>query len=437
MEALFLVLAITGVGLLVLIALLAFFEPGLEYRITEPAQNGNWAPLDSAEFARVLSALTDALPHGDTCIEVLTNGENFYQAELAAIGSARSHICLEAYIFQKGEIGSRFIRALAERARAGVEVMVVLDALGSFNTWRHTFREITAAGGRVYWYVPFRWYNVARYNYRTHRELLVVDSRIGFVGGAGIADVWYRGKGRNRKERRPWRDTMFRVEGRAVASLQAMFAENWLEASGELLAAPHYYPDRVPEDRTLPTATALVINSTHSHGRATRARMLFQLLIASAQRSIHVTTPYFVPDRSARRALIQALECRGVEVKILVPGKHADHLLTRRSSRRLYGELLRHGVVIYEYQPSMIHTKSLVVDGAWSVVGSTNFDSRSFGLNDELNVAALDESLAARLELDFQADLAHSRRVTYRDWLRRPALERFHEWLGWIVERQQ
>jgi cardiolipin synthase len=164
--------------------------------------------------------------------------------------------------------------------------------------------------------------------------------------------------------------------------------------------------------------------------------MLFQTLIAAAARSIRITTPYFLPDRGARAALIEALE-RGVNVKIIVPGQHNDHLLTRRSSRRLYGELLRHGAQIYEYQPSMIHAKSLVVDGLWSVVGSTNFDSRSFGLNDEVNLAAIDEPLAGRLEQDFQRDLQACHRITYQRWKRRPPLERVHEWLGWIVERQE
>jgi cardiolipin synthase len=225
---------------------------------------------------------------------------------------------------------------------------------------------------------------------------------------------------------------MFRVEGRAVASLQSIFTENWVEASGELLTDIRYYP----ECDATGSAAAMVVDSTPSAGRATRARMLFQTLIASATRSIHITTPYFLPDRGARKAMIEAMQ-RGVELKIIVPGKHSDHLLTRRSSRRIYGDLLKHGAQIYEYRPSMLHVKSLVVDGIWSVVGSTNIDSRSFGLNDEMNIAALDHELAERLEDDFQRDLAESRQITYRKWRDRPIFERLHEWLGWILERQQ
>ena len=180
----------------------------------------------------------------------------------------------------------------------------------------------------------------------------------------------------------------------------------------------------------------MVVRSTPS-GRSARNRMLFQTLLASAKRSIHITTPYFLPDGSAREELIRAVRERGVDVRIIVPGKHSDHLLTRRSSRRLFGSLLRAGIKIYEYGPSMIHTKSLVVDELWSVVGSTNFDNRSFGINDEVNVAASDPELAARLEQDFAADLLESQAVTYRGWRQRPFFERAHELLGKLLERQQ
>lgn len=424
METFFLVLAVTGIALQLLIVVLALFEPGLDYRIQDPPT----LPVQSKEFERLLGVVSDSKLCGDTRVEVLTNGNRFYEAELDEIRAARSHVCLEAYIFQKGEIARRFIEALSERARAGVKVRLVLDAVGSFNTWRSTFRELLEAGGDVRWYMPFRWYNLSRFNNRTHREMLIIDGAVAFIGGAGVADHWYKTRGRKKR----WRDTMFRVRGGAVASLQSMFAENWLESSGELITGDRYYPECEPAGGS----AAMIINSTPSYGRATRARMLFQTLIVSATRSIHITTPYFLPDRGARAALIDAMR-RGIDLKIIVPGRHSDHLLTRRSSRRLYGDLLKNGAQIYEYKPSMIHTKSLVVDGAWSVVGSTNFDSRSFGLNDEVNLAAMDEGLAARLEEDFQADLKASQRITYRAWRRRSPFERINEWLGWILERQE
>lgn len=421
----FLVIALMGIALQLLLVVLLFFDPGLPYTIESPPEG----PIGSDEFIRVVSLLADSQFHHDTQVDVLTNGEMFYDAELEAISRARDSISLEAYIFQKGEVAARFIAALTARAQAGVQVRVLLDAIGSFNTWRSTFRSLIDAGGRVEWYIPFRWYNLPRLNHRTHRELIVVDGEIGFVGGAGIADHWYRTKGRHVR----WRDTMYRVTGNAVASLQSMFAENWVEASGELLAGSRFYPPCPEEAR----AVAMVVDSSPTIGRSTRARMLYQTLIACAARSIHLTTPYFLPDESARGELVKAMRDRGVTVQILVPGKHSDHLLTRRSSRRLYGDLLQHGAQIFEYQPSMMHTKALVVDGLWSVVGSTNFDHRSFGLNDELNLVAVDEKLAARIDEDFLADLAKSRRVTHQEWLHRSLLERFNEWLGWLLERQQ
>ena len=418
------VLAIVGIATILVILILALFEPGLPYCIPDKPD----VPTNSKEFARVLAIISDAHLYNDAELDVLTNGNHFYEAELEAIRAARSHICLEAYIFQKGEIAGRYVEALAERARNGVEVRLVIDAVGSFSTTRATFRELTGAGGKVCWYMPFRWYNLSRFNNRTHREMLIIDGTTGFIGGAGVADHWNKARGKNAR----WRDTMVRVRGKSVASLQAMFAENWLESSGELLTGCKYYPDVASEGE----AHAMVINSTPSYGRATRARMLFQILLATAKHSIHITTPYFLPDRGVRRALIEAMG-RGVELQIIVPGKHSDHTLTRRSSRRLYGSLLEHGAQIYEYQPSMIHTKSLVVDGQWTAVGSTNFDSRSFGINDEVNLAVLDEGLARRMDEDFRTDLAASHRITYKEWRRRSPLERGNEWLGWIIERQE
>jgi cardiolipin synthase len=421
----FLVIAIIAIVVLAFLLFLALFEPGLAYKISSPSTE----PLESEDFLCVLEAVTDSKIHRHGRVEVLTNGEVFYEAELEAISQARESVNIEAYIFQKGELTKRFVEALTERARAGVKVRMVLDAIGSFATWESYFAELRAAGGCVAWYHPLRLFTLARFNNRTHREIIVVDGRVGFVGGAGFADHWYKAIGKKPR----WRDTMFRVEGEMVTSIQAGFIENWLEASGEILTDRKYFPPNEVKDRM----EAIVVDSSPSTGGSTRARILFQTMLASARETIHITTPYFLPDRSARREMVRAIRERGVEIKIIVPGEHTDHLLTRRSSRRLFGDLLEAGAKIYEYEAAMIHAKTMMIDGLWSVVGSTNFDNRSFGLNDEINLAARDRELTARLEEDFATDLAASREITYEEWQRRSIFERLHERLGQVLERQQ
>jgi cardiolipin synthase A/B len=423
----FIVVALLAIAIQSFLLFLALFEPGLRYKIADPRPGA----IRPEHFLRTLEALTDARIRTNTRVETLANGTVFYEAELEAVRNASQSVCLEAYIFQPSVIGDRLVAALAERAQTGVKVNIVLDAIGSFATTRRYFSRVIESGGRLEWYHPIRWNTWPRINNRTHRELLIVDGRAAFIGGAGIADQWFR----PRKKAPVWRDYMFRVTGDAVTSLQASFAENWLESSGEILMGDAYFPFSPPPHAA--SATALVVNSSPSVGRSTRARILYQTLLACSRKSIQITTPYFLPDRSARAEMVHALRERGVRVRILVPGKKADHLLTRRSSRRLYGELLAAGAEIYEYTPGMLHAKCMVIDGSWTVVGSTNFDHRSFGLNDEVNLAVRDRDLAERLNRDFEQDLASSRPVRLRAWRRRPIYERIHEWLGWLLERQQ
>jgi cardiolipin synthase A/B len=401
------------------------FASSPEYRIHG---TGQMPSNDSHDFLNVLESLVDAKANRTGNLEVFANGPNFYPAALKAIRGARRSVCLEAYIFHKSEIGRMYVDALAERARAGVEINLTLDAFGSVSAGEAFFRPLVEAGGRVRRYNRLTWYGILHSDSRTHREILIIDGKTAFIGGAGVADQWYKGvRGSPR-----WRDTVVRVEGEAVPNLQATFAENWLAASGELLLGEAYFPDiQCPR----PT-TAMVINSTPTIGGSTRARVLFQLLVASARFSIAITTPYFLPDKSLMRELCRALE-RGVNVRILVPGRKSDHLLTRSTSRGGYGPLLEAGAHVYEYQPSMIHAKILCIDHLWCVVGSTNFDNRSFGINDEVNLAIKDPAIALRLESDMARDLNESRRILLQDWRRRPVTERATELLGWIFERQQ
>jgi len=422
-----------------LILFLVLFEPGLRYAVAPPDD-----ALDSPEFRQIMECLGDAPMRDHTRIKVLTNGTVFYEAMLHAIACARRSVNLEAYIFRNDQIGKRFIAALAERAAAGVKVNLVIDAIGSFSTPKKAFEKLTNFGGRVRWYQPIRWYTLKRFNNRTHRELLVVDGEIGFIGGPGIGDNWLTGI----DGKPPWRDTVVRVTGDLAQGLQTTFTENWLEAAEEILTDDAYFPaadeqkhasrEKEPdvEDVHGNQAFGMVVISAPSAGRGTRARVVFQTLLASATKTIDINSPYFVPDKSVRAELAKAAK-RGVRVRVIVPGKQSDHMMTRSAGRRRYGELLRAGIEIHEYKPAMIHVKALIVDRMWSVVGSTNFDNRSFGLNDEVNLAAQSEKLAARLEEDFENDLKQAHRVTLEEWLKRPISERVMEFLGRFIERQQ
>ena len=420
----FMVLAILAIAVQSILLLVSLFGRGPRYRVAAAdLQN-----MDPDDFLRTLEAITDARLSRQNGVEVFANGENFYEAELKAIAAAQRTICLEAYIFTIGVVAKRFIGALRERAKNGVRVHIVLDGVGSAAADEDDFKELIEAGGKVKWYHELRFSNLPKYNNRTHRELLVVDGEVGFIGGAGIADHWLI----STENRKRWRDTMVRVEGEAVTNLQATFSENWLEASGEMLAGPDFFPDCKVEGNT----HALVVNSTPSAGGSTRARVLIQTLLASSKKSIHITTPYFLPDTSVTEEIEKAIG-RGVEVKVLTPGDHNDHMLTRSSSRRAYGRLLKAGARIFEYDPGMLHAKVLIVDGQWAVVGSTNFDNRSFGLNDEVNMAVCEKDFAGRLQADFRNDLAESTEFSYERWRKRSLFERAPELVGWILERQQ
>jgi cardiolipin synthase len=422
-----------ALAVMILLLLLVLFEPPLRYKVKAPD-----APLDSEDFLRLLAALADAPLYRDINVEPLIDGKSFYEAELAAIAQATKSVHLEAFIFHPSAVGDRFLQALVERAKNGVKVRVVLDAIGSFPAPKRYFNPLREAGGEVRWYQPLRFGTLKRMNNRTHRELIIIDGRIGFIGGAGIANHWHIGE----KGKPPWRDMMFRVRGALVNSLQSTFAENWLESSNEILSDIDAFPSLV-SDITMRTgapaaATAgLVITSSPTSGRSTRNRILFQLLIASARRTIRIHSPYFLPDRSASEELCRAVQERQVNVQVVVPGESNNHHSTRLASRRRYGPLLKVGVEIHEYQPGMIHTKVMTVDDMWVVVGSTNFDSRSFDLNDEVNLAVIDQTLAAQLQQEFTAAINQSERITYERWQRRSVAERLAAAVGRLWERQE
>jgi cardiolipin synthase len=423
------VLAFFAIGILAVLTFLVLFEPGLAYRIHAPLP----AP-ETDEFFRLLGAVVDEPALEVVNYDVLTDGGAFYPEQLEAIRNARATVHLEAFIFHATPIGERFLTVLTERAAQGIRVRVVVDAVGSMLTPNRFFDRLRAAGGQVVWYHPFRWYTLKRLNNRTHRELLVIDGMTGFIGGAGIGTAWAEGM----PGQRPWRDTVLRVDGPIAAALQTVFVENWLEATGEILADEVAFParNRYQPPTTVGQKLSLVVASTPSAGRATRARILFQMLVAAARTSIRINSPYFLPDRAMRRELLRATR-RGVQVILVVPGRHNNHPMARRASRRHYGELLAGGVAIHEYEPGMIHAKIMIVDALWSVIGSTNFDNRSFGLNDEVNLAVMDREMAARLAADFEHDLELSRNIDFTEWMRRPVTERLLALAGILIERHE
>jgi cardiolipin synthase len=414
-------LSLAGGVFLAWLILVFLFTPGITYRLSRRTS------VHDTNFLYTLQSTCQAALHPGNRVEVLTNGEIFYPAMLEAIRAATRSINMELYIFQPGRVADQFITALSDRARHGVNVTIVVDAIGSFSLWGRPLRRLRQAGCRVEAYQRLRWYSLARFNNRTHRELLVVDGRIAFAGGAGIADWWaYRGK-----YKRPWRDSMVRIEGPIVSALQGVAAENWLECCGEILTGRTYFPELEPRGETI----AFVVRSSPSD-RATASRVTFQLLMEGADHHVRISTPYFLPDRALRRALVD-LARRGVVVSVIVPGKNTDQRWVRLASRRMWGQLLEAGVSIYEYRQTMMHAKVLVVDGLWAVIGTTNMDNRSFEHNDEVNVAMLDREVAARLLEDYRRDIETCDAITLDRWRGRPRWEKIVGPFVWILERQQ
>jgi cardiolipin synthase len=414
-------LSVAGAVIIAWVILVFLFAPGINFHLTRRS------PVRAREFLYTLQSICQAPLHHHNRAEIFTNGEQFYPAMLEAIRAARASVAMECYIFRPGATADQFIEVLVERARAGVAVTLIVDAIGSLGFWGRPVRRLREAGCRVVSYQRLRWYTLARMNNRTHRELLIVDGTVAFTGGAGVADCWWTGE----RGAPPWRETMARVEGPVVAALQGVFAENWLECCGEILTGPEYFPDLHARGDT----TMFVVRSSPSD-RATASRVTFQLLIEGAEQEVRISTPYFLPDRAFRRALI-ALTRRGVPVDVIVPSALTDERWVRLASRRIWGPLLRAGIRIHEYQRSMLHAKVLIVDDTWAVLGTTNIDNRSFEHNDEVNVAMLDPGVARRLSEDYAKDLANSRRITLEDWRRRPLWERAISPVIWILERQQ
>ncbi len=383
-------------------------------------------PSSDPAFGRALSVLFGPTVLAGNRIDTFVNGARIFPAMLEAIASARTSITFETFIYWSGAVGERFAIALAERARAGVAVHVLLDWVGSQPMDPGVLRRLRSSGIEVVRFHPPRWPHLTRMNNRTHRKLLVVDGRVGFTGGVGIADDW-DGDGERPDH---WRDTHYRIEGPVVAQLQSAFLDNWLKGCGALLHGDRYFPALEPAG----DVPAQVFVSSPSGGAESMHLMMNYALVCAA-RSIRIATAYFVPDALTVAALLAAAR-RGVSVTVLVPGRRTDSTIARRASQHMWGRLLRGGVRIHTYLPCQFHWKALIVDDRWVSVGSTNFDNRSFRLNDEANLNVYAPAFAARQIELFEADLAHSRRVTLESWRLRSPGQRLYEALSWAVRSQ-
>lgn len=378
--------------------------------------------LGEPSFFPTIAAHTDAPILAGNRVELLFNGEQTFPAMLKAIRGARKTINYAQYLYQDGAIAYEVAEAFAERCRAGIRVNLLIDSHGGSKMPENIAELWRNSGCRMEWFRRIKilqfitpW-ELLRYNYRNHRRILVIDGEIGFTGGHGVSEAW-TGDGRTDDH---WRDTDAKVEGPVVHQLQAAFVESWRETTGDVLGGEDYFPVIRPRGNI----HAQLVKSSPLGG-SFESYLLFLLSITSARKSIHISNPYFLPDERMQKELLNAVK-RGVRVVALTPGK-IDHKLVYWASRSGFEPLLLGGIEIYEYQAALMHAKTMVVDGIWATVGSTNLDNRSFALNEEINLIVYDRTIAGQLEKAFERDLEHSKRLTYEAWKARPWKEKFLE----------
>ena len=401
---------------LVLFAACAHVQPPLvlpQVAVSDPA------------FVPTMEAYTNAAVSGGNRVELLLNGDQIFPAQVEAIRSARRTITYAQYFYEDGRPAEQIVEAISERCRAGIRARVLLDAFGTLKMPASLIQDLQTAGCYVAIFRPISPWTMDSANNRNHRRILVVDGRTGFTGGSGASSKWM-GDGRQKGQ---WRETDVRLEGPAVNDLQGAFAENWLEATGEMLGGDGYFGPQPARG----SVVAQVVRSSPASGSVAMYNM-YVLAISSARRSIFLTNPYFLPDDRMTRSLIDAKK-RGVRVVLLLPGA-IDNNIVRQASRAGFGRLFDAEVEIYEYRSGLLHAKTMVVDGRWATVGSANVDNRSFALNEELNVALYDGAMAARLEKVFADDLKHSRRLDAARWRARGPLDRMLELLAMPFREQ-
>jgi len=397
-------LRIVAAGVVGAVLFWAFFLALLPYRLELRRPVPSRTTACDPQFRRDMSGLFGTPILGGNRIETLLNGDAIFAAMLDQISRAARSITFETYIYWSGTIAERFCDALIERAQAGVTVKVLIDWAGSLPMEDSLIERMREGGVELRMFRPMRLRTLSRLNNRTHRKVLVVDGATGFIGGVGISDNW-RGNARNEDE---WRDTHYRVTGPVVAMLQNAFAQNWVEASGEVLQGPDFYPELAA---TGATDIQMVKSNT---GSRNEIHLMMMTALASAEHHIRISTPYFVPDKVAVEQLLAA-RLRGVKIDLLTAGEKTDSYLVRRVSRLSWRRLLKAGITIHEFQPTFLHAKMVIIDTCWASVGSANFDERSFRLNDEANLSVYDAEFVAGQIAVFEADCARARPVTQAD----------------------
>jgi cardiolipin synthase len=413
-----------GIGLGVLIAVVSAnfvrSEKKIQHRVESPYG------IDDAQFIRAINTLLGPPLIGGNTVTELLNGDEIFPSMLGAIRGAQRTITFESFIYWSGQIGRDFANAMSERSRAGVKVLILLDWVGSVKMESSLLDQLHDSGCQVERYHAPKWYHLTRLNNRTHRKILVIDGTIGFTGGVGIGDEWTG----HAQDTQHWRDTHFRVVGPVVAQMQAAFMVNWIKARATVEHTIGFLPPLEPAGSQF----AQMFHSSPDEG-SENIRLMYLLSIAAARRSIHLEQSYFVPDDLVTEMLITAAR-RGVKIEVITPGKNTDTPHVREASRSRWGNLLAAGIKIFEYEPTNLHAKVMVVDGIWSSVGSTNFDNRAFRINDEANLNVYDRDFAAQMERTLENDRAASREITFAEWENRPWHVKLRDSF-WALFRQQ
>jgi cardiolipin synthase A/B len=410
-------------GLLAIITLTLLFwsvkrKPDAKLKVANPGELRTLLPS--------IAGLTQSSLDAGNRVEIVQNGA-FFDAVFRDIQSARQSIHVESYIWYDSSIARQLAKMLSIKARQGVEVRILVDGSGGRQLKGDVKEMLTKSGAQVRHFHPIRFSNLGRINNRDHRKLVIIDGHIGYIGGHGIADTW-TGNGQDKKH---WRDTALRVTGPTVNRMQGAFAENWIEEGGAIIAGAKYFPHLQPAGQSL-THVAY----TSPSGAVSSVQILYYLAIKAARREIIIQNPYLLPDDEAIEALAEAVQ-RGVDVKIMVPSDDAtDSPVVQHASHHHFGTLLKRGVKIWEFEKTLLHQKVIVVDGIWSSVGSTNFDDRSFDLNDEINIGVLDPAIAAQLRAAFEADLRHAKQRSFDEWSNRGVWHKFVDGLAYLGRSQ-